>query len=163
MPNHPEIETVHPDGSVEQLREKVRDLCAKFPDEYWRETDLNRRYPQEFVDRLTKEGLLAALIPAEYGGLGVGLTEASVIMEEINKSGGHSAACHAQMYTMGALLRHGNEQQKNAYLPAIASGELRLQAFSITEDAAGSDTTSIETADVTNAALTIVKRYRCFI
>ncbi|MFJ6535212.1 acyl-CoA dehydrogenase family protein [Paenarthrobacter sp. NPDC091711] len=134
--------------TVEELRAKTRSLCALFPDEYWRETDRNRRYPQEFVDRLTKEGLLAALIPAEYGGLGVGLTEASVIMEEINKSGGHSAACHAQMYTMGALLRHGNEAQKNAYLPAIASGDLRLQAFSITEDAAGSDTTSIETAAV---------------
>lgn len=134
--------------SVEELRVKTRTLCAMFPDEYWRETDRNRRYPQEFVDRLTKEGLLAALIPAQYGGLGVGLTEASVIMEEINKSGGHSAACHAQMYTMGALLRHGNDAQKNAYLPAIASGDLRLQAFSITEDAAGSDTTSIETAAV---------------
>ncbi|MDQ0213341.1 acyl-CoA dehydrogenase family protein [Arthrobacter bambusae] len=138
--------TVH--TSVEELRVKTRTLCAMFPDEYWRETDRNRRYPQEFVDRLTKEGLLAALIPAQYGGLGVGLTEASVIMEEINKSGGHSAACHAQMYTMGALLRHGNDAQKNDYLPAIASGDLRLQAFSITEDAAGSDTTSIETAAV---------------
>jgi acyl-CoA dehydrogenase len=135
-------------NSVEELRVKTRSLCELFPDEYWRETDRNRRYPQEFVDRLTKEGLLAALIPAQYGGLGVGLTEASVIMEEINKSGGHSAACHAQMYTMGALLRHGKDDQKNAYLPAIASGDLRLQAFSITEDAAGSDTTSIETAAV---------------
>lgn len=134
--------------SVDELRDKTRALCALFPDAYWRETDRNRRYPQEFVDRLTKEGLLAALIPSEYGGMGVGLEEASVIMEEINKSGGHSAACHAQMYTMGALLRHGNEDQKNAYLPAIASGDLRLQAFSITEDAAGSDTTSIETAAV---------------
>jgi len=148
MPNHPEIETVHPDGSVEQLREKVRDLCAKFPDEYWRETDLNRRYPQEFVDTLTSEGLLSALIPTEYGGLGLGLTKASVIMEEINKSGGHSAACHAQMYTMGALLRHGSQYLKDTYLPLIAKGELRLQAFSITEEAAGSDTTSITTAAV---------------
>ncbi|WP_309076389.1 acyl-CoA dehydrogenase family protein [Paenarthrobacter sp.] len=138
--------TVH--TSVDELRVKTRTLCALFPDTYWRETDRNRRYPQEFVDRLTKEGLLAALIPTTYGGMGVGLTEASVIMEEINKSGGHSAACHAQMYTMGALLRHGNEDQKIAYLPAIASGDLRLQAFSITEDAAGSDTTSIETAAV---------------
>lgn len=138
--------TVH--TSVEELREKTRTLCALFPDDYWRETDRNRRYPQEFVDRLTKEGLLAALIPTEYGGLGLGLTEASVIMEEINKSGGHSAACHAQMYTMGALLRHGSAAQKSAYLPSIAAGELRLQAFSITEDAAGSDTTSIETAAV---------------
>lgn len=139
------------DTSVEELREKTRTLCALFPDDYWRETDRNRRYPQEFVDRLTKEGLLAALIPTEYGGLGLGLTEASVIMEEINKSGGHSAACHAQMYTMGALLRHGSAAQKSAYLPSIAAGELRLQAFSITEDAAGSDTTSIETAAVKNS------------
>jgi len=137
MPNHPEIETVHPDGSVEQLRAQVRELCAGFPDEYWRETDLNRRYPQEFVDTLTSAGLLAALIPIEYGGLGLGLTKAGVIMEEINKSGGHSAACHAQMYTMGALLRHGSDYLKDTYLPLIAKGELRLQAFSITEEAAG--------------------------
>lgn len=148
MPTHPEIETVHPDGSVEQLRAQVRELCAKFPDEYWRETDLNRRYPQEFVDTLTTAGLLSALIPVEFGGLGLGLTKASVIMEEINKSGGHSAACHAQMYTMGALLRHGSQYLKDTYLPSIAKGELRLQAFSITEEAAGSDTTSITTAAV---------------
>ncbi|KRE64232.1 acyl-CoA dehydrogenase [Arthrobacter sp. Soil736] len=134
--------------SIEQLRQQTRELCARFPDEYWRETDRNRRYPQEFVDTLTEAGLLSALIPAAYGGLGLGLTEASVIMEEINKSGGHSAACHAQMYTMGALLRHGNDAQKNEYLPQIAAGKLRLQAFSITEDKAGSDTTSIETEAV---------------
>lgn len=134
--------------SLEQLRHQTRQLCAGFPDEYWRETDRNRRYPQEFVDTLTRAGLLSALIPTEYGGLGLGLTEASVIMEEINKSGGHSAACHAQMYTMGALLRHGSEAQKGEYLPQIAAGSLRLQAFSITEDKAGSDTTSIETEAV---------------
>ena len=134
--------------SLEELRCTVRELCAGFDDEYWRETDQERRYPQEFVDTLTNSGLLSALIPAEYGGLGYGLTEASVIMEEINRSGGHSAACHAQMYTMGALLRHGNAAQKDAYLPEIAAGRLRLQAFSITEDKAGSDTTSIETAAV---------------
>ena len=130
---------------LDGLRARTRALCAQFPDEYWRETDRNRRYPQEFVDTLTGAGLLAALIPTEYGGLGLGLTQASVIMEEINKSGGHSAACHAQMYTMGALLRHGSDQQKNTYLPLIAKGELRLQAFSITEPDAGSDTTSIIT------------------
>jgi len=140
--------TVGRKPGLEDLRTTVRELCAGFGDEYWRETDQNRRYPQEFVDTLTNSGLLAALIPTEYGGLGYGLTEASVIMEEINRSGGHSAACHAQMYTMGALLRHGNEAQKNAYLPEIAAGRLRLQAFSITEDKAGSDTTSIETAAV---------------
>jgi acyl-CoA dehydrogenase len=130
---------------LDGLRARTRALCAQFPDEYWRETDLNRRYPQEFVDTLTTAGLLSVLIPAEYGGSGMGLTQASVIMEEINKSGGHSAACHAQMYTMGALLRHGSKELKNAHLPPIATGELRLQAFSITEAAAGSDTTSIET------------------
>ena len=135
-------DTIKTDG----LRAQTRDLCADFPDEYWRETDLHRRYPQEFVDHLTASGLLSVLIPSEYGGLGLGLTEASVVMEEINKSGGHSAACHAQMYTMGALLRHGSEAQKREFLPQIAAGELRLQAFSVTEDAAGSDTTSIETA-----------------
>ena len=126
-----------PTDDLDALRGRTRELCARFPDEYWRETDRNRRYPQEFVDTLTGAGLLAALIPTEYGGLGLGLTEAGVIMEEINKSGGHSAACHAQMYTMGALLRHGSEQQKDAYLPLIAKGELRLQAFSITEPDAG--------------------------
>ena len=113
MPSRPEFETTHPDTSVERLRARVRELCAKFPDGYWRETDLNRRYPQEFVDTLTAEGLLSALIPTEYGGLGLGLTKAGVIMEEINKSGGHSAACHAQMYTMGALLRHGSRYLKD--------------------------------------------------
>jgi acyl-CoA dehydrogenase len=127
------------------LRMRTRALCAQFPDGYWRETDLNRRYPQEFVDALTATGLLSALIPPEYGGLGLDLTQASVIMEEINKSGGHSAACHAQMYTMGALLRHGSDELKNSYLPPIAAGELRLQAFSVTEPEAGSDTTSIIT------------------
>src|SRR6476620_5101764 len=145
LATHPKEHPMTVQTTVEELRAKTRSLCALFPDEYWRETDRNRRYPQEFVDRLTKEGLLAALIPTEYGGLGVNLTQASVIMEEINKSGGHSAACHAQMYTMGALLRHGNDEQKNAYLPAIATGDLRLQAFSITEPAAGSDTTTIIT------------------
>jgi alkylation response protein AidB-like acyl-CoA dehydrogenase len=111
------------------LRTRTRALCAQFPDEYWRETDLGRRYPHEFVDTLTAAGLLSALIPTEYGGLGLGLSDASVIMEEVNKSGGHSAACHAQMYTMGALLRHGSDFLKNTYLPLVAKGELRLQAF----------------------------------
>src|SRR3954454_4373927 len=135
-----------PTDDLDALRGCTRELCARFPDEYWRETDRNRRYPQEFVDTLTDAGLLAALIPADYGGLGLDLTSASVIMEEINKSGGSSAACHAQMYTMGAVLRHGSQEQKDTYLPLIATGELRLQAFSITEPAAGSDTTSIATA-----------------
>jgi acyl-CoA dehydrogenase len=130
---------------LDGLRERTRALCAGFPDAYWRETDRDRRYPREFVDTLTAAGLLSILIPTEYGGGGLGVTEASVVMEEINRSGGHSAACHAQMYTMGALLRHGSEELKDTYLPLIAKGELRLQAFSVTEAAAGSDTTAIAT------------------
>ncbi len=131
--------------SLSVLRARTRALCAEFPDAYWRETDRDRRYPQEFVDTLTASGLLAVLIPTEYSGAGLGVTEASVVMEEINRSGGHSAACHAQMYTMGALLRHGSDALKKTHLPLIARGELRLQAFSITESAAGSDTTAIAT------------------
>jgi acyl-CoA dehydrogenase len=140
--------TTAQEQSAEALRERTTTLCAEFPDEYWRHADRERRYPQEFVDRLTEAGLLAALIPVEYGGLGVGITEASAIMQAINQSGGHSAACHAQMYTMGALLRHGSDELKQRYLPSIAGASLRLQAFSITEDAAGSDTTAIRTAAV---------------
>lgn len=134
--------------SIEELREQTRALCEKFPDEYWRQADLERRYPQEFVDTLTEARLLSALIPQEYGGLGLGVTEASVIMEEINRSGGHSAACHAQLYTMKAVLNHGSQWQKDTYLPHIADGSLRLQAFSITEEEAGSDTSSIQTRAV---------------
>lgn len=132
-------------AGLDALRERTRALCAGFPDEYWRETDRDRRYPQEFVDTLTAAGLLSVLVPTEYGGSGLGVTEASVVVEEINRSGGHSAACHAQLYTMGALLRHGSDRLKDAYLPPIARGELRLQAFSVTEAAAGSDTTAIAT------------------
>lgn len=131
-----------------ELRQQVRALCDAFPGEYWRDLDLTRDYPTEFVDAITASRLLSALIPTEYGGLGLGLLEASVILQEINRSGGHSAACHAQMYIMGAVLRHGSEAQKRAYLPQIARGELRLQAFSITEADAGSDTGSITTMAV---------------
>lgn len=131
-----------------ELRDRVRRLCADFPDAYWRDLDLVRGYPTEFVQALTGSGLLAALIPEEYGGLGLGLREASVILQEINRSGGASAACHAQMYTMGALLRHGSDEQKRTYLPAVARGDLRLQAFSVTEPEAGSDTTAISTRAV---------------
>src|SRR5262245_46631988 len=116
-----------------ELRREVRALCDEFGEGYWQQCDFNREYPDEFVTALTKAGYLSALIPAEYGGLGLGITEAAVILEEINRSGGHAAACHAQMYTMAALLRHGSDEQKKRYLPAIASGTLRLQAFSITE------------------------------
>lgn len=128
-----------------QLREDVRQLCNTFGNEYWRKLDLERAYPYEFVDALTKAGYLSVLIPQRYGGKGYGLTEATLILEEIHRSGGHAAACHAQMYTMGALLRHGSEEQKSKYLPLIAKGELRLQAFSITEPEAGSNTTSLQT------------------
>jgi acyl-CoA dehydrogenase len=133
------------DTDLDTLRARTRALCAGFPDAYWRETDRDRRYPQEFVDTLTAAGLLSVLIPVRYGGSGSSVTAASVVLEEINRSGGHSAACHAQMYTMGALLRHGSDQLKDTYLPLIARGELRLQAFSVTEAAAGSDTTAIAT------------------
>jgi acyl-CoA dehydrogenase len=133
------------DERLAALRERTRALCARFPDAYWRETDRERRYPQEFVDTLTAAGLLAVLVPAGYGGSGLGVTEASVVLEEVNRSGGSSAACHAQVYTMGALLRHGSEALRQTYLPLVATGELRLQAFSVTEAAAGSDTTAIAT------------------
>src|SRR4029079_3549324 len=127
------------------LRTAIRGLCQGFPDSYWRELDQARAYPEAFVKALTDAGYLAALIPEEYGGSGLGVVEASIILEEINRSGGNAAACHAQMYTMGTLLRHGSEAQKRAFLPAIADGRLRLQAFGVTEPTAGSDTTRIET------------------
>src|SRR5689334_11814519 len=130
------------------IREAVRTLCKDFPDAYWREVDKAERYPEEFVSALTSSGYLAALIPEEYGGAGMGITEASIILEEINHAGGNSSACHAQMYTMGTLLRHGSETQKRRYLPAIAEGKLRLQAFAVTEPNAGSETTRIETRAV---------------
>jgi acyl-CoA dehydrogenase len=133
-----------PDELVE-IRRAVRDLCDRFPGEYWRSLEPDR-YPEEFVQALTDHGWLASLIPEEYGGAGLGLTAASVILEEINASGGNAAACHAQMYTMGTLLGHGSEEQKRRYLSRIAAGELRLQAFGVTEPTVGSDTTRIETS-----------------
>ncbi len=129
----------------EALRSRIRDFCNQFPDTYWRETDRNRAYPHTFVEALTEAGFLSILIPEEYGGLGAGVIEASIVLEEINRSGGNSAAFHAQMYLMGALLRHGSDAQKARWLPSIANGELRLQAFSVTEAEAGSDTPSIRT------------------
>jgi acyl-CoA dehydrogenase len=126
----------------QELREAVRDLCSRFPDEYHRKVDEERAYPEAFVDALTEAGWLAALIPEEYGGSGLGLTEASVIMEEINRSGGNSGACHGQMYNMGTLLRHGSEEHKRRYLPRIATGELRLQSMAVTEPTAGTATSS---------------------
>jgi alkylation response protein AidB-like acyl-CoA dehydrogenase len=127
-----------------EIRAAVRELCEGFPGEYWRALEPDR-YPEEFVGALTEHGWLAALIPEEYGGAGLGITAASVILEEINGSGCNSGACHAQMYTMGTILRHGSEEQKQRFLPRIASGELRLQAFGVTEPTVGSDTTSIQT------------------
>ena len=127
------------------IRAAVRELCKGFAGEYWREADANRRYPEEFVRALTEAGWLAALIPTEYGGAGLSLADACVIPEEINRSGGMAAVAHAQMYVMGTLLRHGSEEQKRRYLPRIAGGELRLQAFGVTEPDAGSETTRIKT------------------
>jgi len=131
-----------------QIRESVRALCAKFPGEYWRALDRERAYPSEFVAALTQAGFLAALIPEEYGGSGLSMTAAAAIMEEIQASGCNGAACHAQMYTMGTLLRHGSAAQKARWLPPIASGELRLQAFGVTEPTSGSDTLNLRTTAV---------------
>ena len=131
-----------------EIRDAIRALCAEFPDEYFRKIDEQRAYPETFVDALTKAGWLAALIPQEYGGSGLGLTEASVIMEEINRCGGNSGACHGQMYNMGTLLRHGSQAQKEKYLPRIASGEWRLQSMGVTEPTTGTDTTKIKTSAV---------------
>ena len=131
-----------------QIRESVRALCGKFPGEYWRALDRARAYPTEFVAALTKAGFLAALIPEEYGGSGLSMTAAAAIMEEIQAAGCNGAACHAQMYTMGTLLRHGSPAQKARWLPAIAAGELRLQAFGVTEPTSGSDTLNLRTTAV---------------
>jgi len=132
----------------QDIRDAIRDLCKQFPDEYFRKVDEARGYPEEFVNALTQAGWMAALIPQEYGGSGLGLTEASVIMEEINRCGGNSGACHGQMYNMGTLLRHGSVEQKNFYLPKIAAGELRLQSMGVTEPTTGTDTTKIKTTAV---------------
>ncbi|WP_396333739.1 acyl-CoA dehydrogenase family protein [Burkholderia anthina] len=139
---------MNPTDAYQDIREAVRDLCGEFPAEYFRKIDEARGYPEAFVDALTQAGWLAALIPQEYGGSGLGLTEASVIMEEINRAGGNSGACHGQMYNMGTLLRHGSAEQKQRYLPKIASGELRLQSMGVTEPTTGTDTTKIKTTAV---------------
>jgi acyl-CoA dehydrogenase len=132
-------------GAHEALRRGVREVCARFPNEYWRRLDAERRYPQEFVAAMTEAGYLAALVPEEYGGMGLDLSAACAILEEVNRSGANAGPAHAQMYTMGTLLRHGSKEQKRKYLPGIASGELRLQAFAVTEPEAGTDTTAIRT------------------
>ncbi len=145
------------------IRDAIRALCAEFPGEYFRKIDAARGYPEQFVDALTKAGWLAALIPQEYGGSGLGLTEASVIMEEINRAGGNSGACHGQMYNMGTLLRHGSTAQKDLYLPKIASGELRLQSMAVTEPSTGTDTTKITTTAVRRGDRYIVNGQKVWI
>ncbi len=138
----------HQADAYQDIRDAIRDLCSQFPAEYFRKVDEERAYPEEFVNALTEAGWLAALIPQEYGGSGLSLTEASVIMEEINRNGGNSGACHGQMYNMGTVLRHGSLAQKQRYLPKIATGELRLQSMAVTEPTTGTDTTKIKTTAV---------------
>ena len=139
---------IHQPDQYQEIRDAVRALCVQFPDEYFRKVDEARGYPEEFVDALTKAGWMAALIPQEYGGSGLTMAEASVIMEEINRSGGNSGACHGQMYVMNAIVRSGSEAQKQKYLPKIASGELRIQSMGVTEPTTGSDTTKLKTTAV---------------
>lgn len=136
----------------QEIREQVQKLCAQYPGEYWRELDTKREYPTAFVRALTEAGYLSVLIPEEFGGSGLGITAAAVIMEEIQKSGCNGGACHAQMYTMGTILRHGTDEQKQKYLPGIAAGELRMQAFGVTEPTSGTDTLSLRTTAVKNDA-----------
>ncbi len=133
------------ESHLDEIRRAIRQLCAQFPEEYWQKLDETHQYPEEFIHTLTRDGWLSLLIPQEYGGSGLGILEAAVVLEEINRSGGNAAPGHAQMYTMGAILRHGSEDQKKRWLPGIASGDVRLQAFGITEPTAGSDTTNIST------------------
>jgi acyl-CoA dehydrogenase len=147
----------------QDLRAGVRGLCRNFPDSYWRELDANRAYPETFVKALTDAGYLAALIPEKYGGAGLGITEAAIILEEINRSGANSGACHAQMYTMGTLLRHGSDAQKDALLPKIATGELRLQAFGVSEPTTGSDTTQLKTTAVRRGDRYVVRGQKIWI
>src|SRR5499433_3281490 len=146
-----------------QIRDEIRKVCGEFPDAYWREIDSKKDYPEAFVRKLSELGWLAALIPEEYGGTGLGITEASIILEEINHSGGVATVCHAQMYTMGTLLRHGNEEQKRRYLPKIAGGELRLQAFGVTEPNAGSESTRIQTTAMRKGDRYVINGQKIFI
>src|ERR671930_892597 len=145
------------------LRKAVYDLCQLYPGSYWRDLDEKREYPEAFVQELTKAGYLAALIPEAYGGGGLGILEAGLILEEINRSGGNAAACHAQMYIMGTLLRHGSAEQKARYLPKLATGALRLQAFGVTEPNAGSDTTKLQTTAVRKGDRYVVNGQKMFI
>jgi len=146
-----------------EIREAVARLCADFPGRYWREHDRARAYPKEFVDALSAAGYLAVLVPEQFGGSGLGTAAASAVLEEIHKSGCNGAACHAQMYTMGTLLKHGSEAQKRAYLPPIAAGSLRLQAFGVTEPTSGTDTTRIRTTAVRDGDVYRVSGQKVFI
>jgi len=145
------------------LRDGVRQICTRFPGAYWRELDERRAYPEAFVRALTEAGYLAALIPEAYGGIGLPLSAACLILEEIHRSGGNAAACHAQMYVMGTVLRHGSDAQKARYLPAIAAGELRLQAFAVTEPTTGSDTTQLQTTAVRDGDAYVVTGQKVWI
>src|SRR5213078_3975111 len=145
------------------LKAGVREICRRYPGEYWRELDARREYPEKFVKELTQAGYLAALIPQEYGGAGLGIAEGALILETIHAAGGNAGACHAQMYIMGTLLRHGSEAQKRAYLPKIATGELRLQAFGVTEPDSGSDTTKLQTTAVRTGDRYVVNGRKIFI
>jgi len=145
------------------LKMAVYDLCKQYTGEYWRELDVKREYPDAFINDLTKAGYLAVLIPQEHGGAGLGIMEAALILEEINRSGGNGGACHAQMYIMGTVLRHGSEPQKRQYLPKLATGELRLQAFGVTEPNAGSDTTKLQTTAIKKGDRYVVNGQKMFI
>jgi acyl-CoA dehydrogenase len=145
------------------LRRSVDEICARFPDAYWRQLDQERAYPEDFVRELTRAGYLAALIPTEYGGAGLGLAEAAIILEEINRCGANAGACHAQMYIMGSLLRHGSDTQKRMYLPGIADGTLRLQAFGVSEPTTGSDTTQLKTMAVRQGDVYVVHGQKVWI
>ncbi|HSK98275.1 MAG TPA: acyl-CoA dehydrogenase family protein [Euzebyales bacterium] len=149
--------------AIEDLRRGVREVCGRFPDAYWRDLDIRRAYPEEFVRAMTAAGYLGALIPGEYGGMGLDLRAACAILEEVNRSGGNANAAHAQMYVMGTLLRHGSERQKRTWLPGIASGELRLQAFGVTEPEAGSDTTSITTVAERRGDTYVINGHKIYI
>jgi acyl-CoA dehydrogenase len=150
-------------AEYQEYRQAIRELCGQFDNKYWQAVEERAAYPEAFVKALTEAGWLAALIPEQYGGGGLTVTEASVILEEINRSGANSGACHAQMYIMGALLRHGSEDQKQKYLPAIASGELRLQSFAVTEPTTGTDTTKTRTTAVRHGDRYIVNGQKVWI
>jgi acyl-CoA dehydrogenase len=161
---HPAVSDVNDRAELHaSLRASIAELCARFPDPYWRELEVRRAYPEEFVRTLTEAGYLACLIPEEYGGSGLGIAEAATILEAINRAGANSGACHAQMYIMGSLLRHGSDDQKKKYLPQIASGALRMQAFGVSEPTTGSDTTQMKTMAVRQGGHYVVNGQKVWI